>query len=171
MRVHGMKSASIAAIAIGGMVVGLSVPAVAHEARHLINGSSIKKHSISGNRLKNHTITGKQVKPLQWHRLTLQNGWQIADGGAEGAPAYAVDAQGLVHLKGALQNGTSIAFTLPAKLHPVHELWVVVDEALAETGRLNIFNNGAVVIEDDPDHSGAATDFTSLEGATFWPGR
>jgi hypothetical protein len=172
MRIRGMKAPVVAAVAIGGIVAGLSLPAAANEARHLISGSSIKKHSIPGNRLKNHTISGKQVKPLQWHKLTLQNGWEVADSGVEGAPAYAVDAQGLVHLKGTLDGGSSsTAFTLPAKLHPVHELFVTVDEASAETGRLHILPDGTVSIESDPDHLTAASDFTSLEGASFWPGR
>jgi hypothetical protein len=49
-------------LVIAGLILGLAVPAAAGEAKHLINGSSIKAHTITGKQIKNNAITGAQVK-------------------------------------------------------------------------------------------------------------
>jgi hypothetical protein len=127
-------------IAAGGLVVGLALPAAAHETGRLINGTSIAVHSIPGDRLKQNTVTGMQIdegtlgtvrrattaaklRPLTWHLIThfvVGDGWENAGHGLPRA-AYAVDGQGVVHLRGALKNtnGTvydTEAFTLPASV-------------------------------------------------------
>lgn len=61
MRTRRLNTVPILLIAAGALVVGLAIPAAGHEAKHLINGSSIKKHSIAGNRLKTNTLTGSQI--------------------------------------------------------------------------------------------------------------
>jgi hypothetical protein len=61
MRTH-LRTASAVAVAIGGVVIGLSSPALGVAAKHLISGSTIKEHSITGNRLKSGTLTSSQIK-------------------------------------------------------------------------------------------------------------
>jgi hypothetical protein len=174
MRVRQIRTASVVAVAIGGLVVGLSLPAAAREAKHMINGDSIKKESIPANRLEEHSIGGKQMQPLKWHKLTPKNGWTGADDGLEGAPAWAIDAQGLVHLKGSLDGSAStsdVALTTPKPAKPKHELFLAMDTSLGTTGRLDIKPDGTVEVADDFDEPGSSTDFTSLEGVTYWPGK
>jgi hypothetical protein len=128
-----LTTVPILLIAAGSLIVGLAMPAAAHEAGHLINGATIKPHSIAGNRLKNNTLTGAQIKEstlgvvpkaakaatipaLTWHPLLLDTNWAAEMGGR--VPAYAVDAQGIVHLRGTLVsvNQTEPAFTLPVSV-------------------------------------------------------
>jgi hypothetical protein len=153
-------------IAAGGLVVGLAVPAAAHEASHLIDGKSIAIQSIPGNRLKVNTLTGRQIKEstlgtvphateaqklpaLVWHSVTLENGWTTSNP-AYGLPKWAVDAQGIVHLRGFISGGTigATAFTLPAAESPVHFAAIpVLNNSATEsylyvrpTGTLGVFN-------------------------------
>jgi hypothetical protein len=168
-------------VAAGGLVVGLAVPAAANEASHLINGSSIKPHSIAGNRLKNNTITGTQIKestlgtvpraaslpPLVWHNVSLVGTWVAVAGNA--APGYAVDAQGIVHLRGAIKSGASgtEAFALPAAVASVSvtNYYPDIVGSTALPGVLGVVEGSVFPFNG----SGAATaePFTSMEGVTF----
>jgi hypothetical protein len=62
MKLHGRKSMAATGLIAAGLILGLAVPAAAGEAKHLINGSSIKAHTITGKQIKNNAITGTQVK-------------------------------------------------------------------------------------------------------------
>jgi hypothetical protein len=185
-------------IAAGGLVVGLAVPAAAHEAGRLVNGKSIAVHSIPGNRLEANTVTGKQIDeatlgpvrhattaaklpPLTWHPITTfvnGGGWENAGNGLPPA-AYAVDGQGFVHLRGALKNTDetvydSVAFTLPAK---VLSSSVAINLPFADgesgyTGTLSVLD-GAVSPQEPYQVTGpdsAAAVETDLDGLVF-PGR
>jgi hypothetical protein len=170
-------------LAAAALLVGLAAPAVAHQATtiaHKISGTSIAKHSIPGNRLKAHTVAGKQIKPhsvtskqikaLTWHPITsFENGW-VAYGTPERAPAYAVDAQGIVHLRGALKAGTdSGAFTLPASILPSG---IALNEPLlvgssGDLGLIQINGGVASIRPGDGTSSTAPASFTDLEGVTW----
>jgi hypothetical protein len=186
MRNPRSRKAVAIALLLGGFVLGLSGPAVARTVAHTINGSQIAKHSISGNRLKSNTVTGAQVKEstlgtvpkatraqslphLVWVSLKLKNSWANYTGVNHGTPAYAVDAEGSIHLKGAISGGLSAttAFTLPAALHPSRSIDVVADESQAAAGRLLIAPNGDVQPVDGDGEPGSASSFTSLDGIIF----
>jgi hypothetical protein len=185
MRIHGLRSASWLAVAAGGLVVGLAMPAAAHEASHLINGNTIKNHTIAGVKLKANTVTGAQIKestlatvpratlatklpPLVWHPLTLQNGWASA-GSYFGTPSYAVSAQGIVYLKGAIGGGSSgsLAFTLPAGARPAGGVDLVAYGNAVSSVALWLGTDGGVYPQDDVDHAGSAGSFTGLSGLSF----
>lgn len=142
MNIRRFKPSGTVLVAAVALVIGLEAPAMAHQvnvAAHKISGSSIKEHSIKGNRLKSNTLTGKQIKEstlhivptakraetlpaLKWHTIThFLNGWK-RDTGDTGtlSVAYAVDAQGVVHLRGTITGGTAgqDAFALPAAVAP-----------------------------------------------------
>jgi hypothetical protein len=169
-------------IAAGGLVVGLAVPAAAHETSHLINGKSIAIQSIPGNRLKVNTLTGRQINestlgavpkahglsPRIWHPLTLQNGWVSYNSGTHGTPSYAMLAPGVILLHGAISGGTddSVAFTLPAALHPTRVIDVADAQTAGDTGVLLIQSNGTVEVIADQDHA-TSVGFTSLDGVIF----
>jgi hypothetical protein len=140
MPTYRLSTVSLSLIAAGSLVIGLAVPAAAHQASHLINGSTIKEHSIAGDRLKNNTVTGTQINEttlttvprakiattadhlpgLVWHTITaseFMNGWTNYLSPLSEPPAgYAIDPQGIVHLRGQIAGGTEAdpAFALPA---------------------------------------------------------
>ncbi len=183
-----MTASSILVASVVGLIVGLALPAAGRAASQLINGASIKEHSIAGNRLKHNTITGKQVKesslgtvpraqtlpPLVWHPIKPINGW--ADGSigtpAYRSPAYAVDAQGLVHFRGTLDGGLSgtVAFTLPKADLPKPGL--VVDCPMMASGgkaaMLMFRSDGAAPGPGDAS-SGDISDLSILDGVTLDP--
>jgi hypothetical protein len=169
-------------VAAGGLVVGLSAPAAAREASALINGRSIAIQSIPGNRLQVNGVTGRQVRestlgtvpsaktavtakrlaPLVWHKLTLLNGWGPALNGR--VASYAVDSQGIVHLRGSMYNITptnSILFDLPLSLAPATAIRLP-DAEQGTVGVLVISVDGSVAM----DNSGTAQ-FISLDGLTW----
>ena len=181
-------------IAVAALVVAVSGTAVA--ATSAANGDTlIKKHTLSGNRLRDHTITGRQVNlkhlgtvpkaqlathlpHLKWHTLTLTNGW-AAYGGSGNTyyqlPAYTKDAQGVVHLRGALSGSgqTSNQFaTLPTGFRPsVKRQWVPVASSNAASDPqlvvLDVGSDGTLLIYNGP---GANDAFVSLDGVTFFAG-
>jgi hypothetical protein len=110
----------------------------------------------------------KALPALVWYRLTLIDGWTDYNGGAEKrTPAYAVDAQGIVHLRGAIRQMTSgdNYFTqLPASVRPSIEIYLTVDAFNAGTARLDLSTSGQVETEDADSDSRA---FTSLDGVTY----
>jgi hypothetical protein len=185
VRTHQLRTLPLLLIAAGGLVVGLAVPAAAHEAGSLINGKSIAIQSLPGNRLKVNTVTGRQVKestlgtvprakvanslpPLKWHRITtFLNGWGPYPDDLP-LPGYALDVQGLVHLRGYISGGAvgETAFTLPASVTgPSGGVYFPVVCKGPSVGTMNIFEE---TVEVDPavsgDNCGA---FTSLEGLTY----
>jgi hypothetical protein len=185
MRSHRLTTMSMLLLAAGGLVVGLALPAAGHEAKHLISGSTIKQHSIAGNRLKNNTLTGKQIKEstlgtvprataatklpaLKWHSVTLLNSWNDA-GAAAGEPpvGYAVDAQGIVYLRGSIDEGVSAeAFTLPANIASATDGFIVpaaIDGTKA--GYVEV-SQGEVLALDGANPGGAKVD-TYLDGISF----
>jgi hypothetical protein len=180
------KPSPAMAVSIVALVVATTGTATA--ATSLVNGNSlIKKHSLSGDRLDNHTLTGTQINvkklgtvplatkaktlpALTWHNLTLINGWSDYNGaGDKRTPAYAVDAQGIVHFRGAIDDsGTfnDVVASLPKSIRPTSDVYVVVDTFVANTGRLNILSDGTLEVQDPgATHDTAA--FTSLDGVTY----
>jgi hypothetical protein len=139
MNITRIKPCATVVVATIALVVGLEAPAMGHQvasAAHKISGTTIKKHTIAGNRLKNNTVTGAQVKestlgtvpkaavageaqslpplPAITPITTFEHGW--SDYAVIDDPAgYYKDAEGLIHLTGAIHGGTvgGAAFTLP----------------------------------------------------------
>jgi hypothetical protein len=102
-----------------------------------------------------------------FENLTLINNWTPY--GGTNVPGAALDAQGVVHLRGAMYEsaGTNAhPFTLPAKFRPVHIIYVPVGLINAKAGRLIIEPNGTVSVQS-ADLFADAQGFTSLEGATY----
>lgn len=172
-------------------VVGLTAPAGAHAVRHLvqqIDGASIKKDSMPGNRIVTNTVTGTQVAEstlghvpyatkagtaaklptLVWHTLTLINDWSAVIG--DRTPAYAIDAEGIVHLRGAMCCGATAtqAFSLPASARPGKNAFLLAFSQGAYAAELAVLSSGKVYVYNGggaPANSTAS--LTSLEGVTF----
>lgn len=187
MRNRRVTAVPMILIAAAAVVVGLAVPAAGREAGHLINGAMIKKHSLAGNRLKANTLTGADIKEstlgtvptsrtaeslpaLTWHALTLENGWKNYGDGVERSAEYAVDAQGILHFRGAIDDGVSktVAFALPAHLLPAN-LEVDLPIVCGTSGNacfLGLEGGAASPTDSGTSGSGAVETFTSLEGIT-----
>lgn len=99
-------------------------------------------------------------------QLPLQNGWTHAPYSTSAAAWR--DLGGVVHLRGAIANGSSgVAFTLPGGLAPASNLYVPVDLCNATKGRLLIQTSGVVMVEAEGGLFTNAQCFTSLEGVSF----
>jgi hypothetical protein len=187
MRFYGRKAAPILAVAAAALVVGMALPAAVSEASTLINGKSIVKRSIPGNRLEHNTVTGKQIKEstlgtvpkatlattlpaLIWHNATLENSWvdEANDVTLYGQPQWAVDAQGVVHLRGFVSDGSvpSAAFVLPPAGRPSHNVGIPVLNNNDSDSYLYIEPDGNVNVFNDSDNTNAANGIL-LNGVSF----
>jgi hypothetical protein len=184
MRNH-LTAVPVLLIAAGGLIVGLSVPAAAHEASHLINGSTIEPHSITGNRLENNTVTGKQIKESTlgevpeaktvpkpvWHLLKLDGSWaDLAPLTGDLPAAYTVDAQGFVHLRGAIYGGgISEAFSLPAKVLPSPHCWAPIVVGDSSTAGTLLITDREAFPTDGSSPAGSASAGTVLDSVVLPP--
>jgi hypothetical protein len=108
--------------------------------------------------------TRLSTNSLHWHNATTVNGWTLYGSGY--APAgYAKDANGVVHLRGGISNGTGYAFKLPKGYRPKHHLYLPIYTVSGTVGSVIINPNGRV----DPFGSYAGI-YTSLDGISFGAG-
>jgi hypothetical protein len=171
----------LAALVVSGLAL---IAAVSSTAVAVVAGESgdklIAKHTLSGDRLRTNTVTGAQIKEsalgtvpkaahlpaLVWHVLVLTNGWQNENAHAR-PPAYAVDAQGIVHLRGAILNGTDPVFArLPRPVRPSADIWLATTLADGMAGRIEITPGGQMVAEAAGDFADAQQ-FTGLDSVTY----
>jgi hypothetical protein len=111
------------------------------------------------------TEDGSTASPLIVAGLALQNGWTNAP--FETRNAGLSIASGVVHLEGAIANGTSaIAFTLPSGFRPATNVYVPIGLCNAAKGRLLIQPSGVVSVQSEGPFTNAQC-FSSLEGASF----
>lgn len=191
MKLRSLKPSATVLVAAVALVIGLEAPAMAHQvkvAAHRVSGSTIKKHSIAGNRLKHNTLTGTQIKestlgtvprattatklpPLKWHPIThFLNGWK-RDTGDTGtlSVAYAVDAQGVVHLRGTITGGTAgtDAFALPAAVAP-KKLLLNLPATMGDQPTAGVVEVRAGFLQPLENESLGAAEFdTFLDGVSF----
>jgi hypothetical protein len=181
------KTVRTLGVGLVGLVVGLAAPAAAAQATHLINGATIQNHTITRTKLKLNTLTGAQINestlgvvpeartlpPLVWHPITaFQNGWSNYSSGTRPA-AYAIDAQGIVHLRGVIHAGTAgeTAFTLPATVLPpktstltIYVLTTATNNAMAA---LALSWSGATPQNTPSASASAVSNYFNLEGISF----
>ena len=188
MRLHRPRHATV--VAYLALFTALSGTAVATAAALQSGDSVIAQRTLSGNRLKHNTVTGyeiaesslgtvpraKSLPPLVWHDLTLINGWTNYWGTAH-APAYAVDAQGLVHLRGFVDHlagspvGNAIA-ALPPTLAPSHPILLPTEVSTADgpsTAILRVAPTTGQLFVMDPNANGIGANGTELDGITYSP--
>jgi hypothetical protein len=108
------------------------------------------------------------AEPLDFKHLNLLNNWEKFSSETR-TPAVAIDANGVVHLRGAIRQSGSTAnvpFVLPKAYRPSGIIYVPVDLTSGQPGRLNIEPDGTVRVQSAGNYS-QAQDFTSLEGVLF----
>jgi hypothetical protein len=127
-------------------------------------------HATSADNATHATTADKAstLPGLVFHPLALLNDWGNYNG-SDRIPSFAIDAQGVVHFRGAIEDGSdSNAFTVPAVISPGSTVWLTADQDSATTGRIYINPDGNAYVEDDPNVPGSS-DFTSLDGLTYVP--
>jgi hypothetical protein len=133
-----------------------------------------KIHDLNADRLDG--LDSSQLQPklpprLQFTNLSLINGWTGGCFGT-GAPGVAIDAQGVVHMRGGMcTTGTSARpFILALRFRPTKDLFIAVDECNITTGRIHIEPTGDVIVTSDPTRTVDSSDaqcFTSLGGVSY----
>ena len=115
------------------------------------------------------SVQNNDVQDLSFKILTLKNGWEPYRNGLY-APAVALDDQGEVHIRGAIDQtaGTNnVAFKLPKEFRPKKDVVEPV-VMLSEIGHLKINSDGNVDVV--PFTLSDAQAETDLEGVTFSAG-
>jgi hypothetical protein len=113
-----------------------------------------------------------QQKQEEWQPAVLQDGWQNVDANFNPA-GYFKDSQGIVHLRGVVQNtsGASLIgkaiFSLPPDYSPEQrEIHTTIAGTANEIGRIDILpsvdaaNGSVILMKGSPE-------FISLDGITF----
>jgi hypothetical protein len=174
-----MRPSGTVLIAVTALVVGIEAPALAHQVNvvaHKISGSQLKPNTVTGKQVKESTLatvpsarTANHVVAAKRHLLTLIDGWQN-DADFAHAAAYTIDAQGFVHLEGAISS-TGIVdtpFVLPPGARPRRDTYEPVLENNGYIGDIYIRSTGDVEIENANNASpGNEKNYTGLDGVTF----
>lgn len=104
------------------------------------------------------------VEQEPWTAPSLGASW-VNFGSTYSTAGYRLDANGAVHLRGLIKDGTTtpatVLFTLPAGYRPEHDLVLVSVASGSAVAELRVRTNGDVEF-----HAGSAT-WTSLDGLTF----
>jgi hypothetical protein len=91
------------------------------------------------------------VRDLRFKPLSLEHGWQ-ANTVPSPPPGYAIDSDGIVHLRGWLSGAAAFqtgAFTLPPAARPAHSWFELVWAGLGDDrGYADIHPDGTVHLED-----------------------
>lgn len=115
-------------------------------------------------------ISGDEIADLEWKPLTLMNGWDGTTAWTNTPPQYAIGAQGLVHLRGSMDNGSvGVAFQLPAEARPSDTKYLTTYTFGGSPGYLVILPNGNVSATNSVDGAANAHSFTSLDNISFSP--
>jgi hypothetical protein len=114
------------------------------------------------------TPAAVRAEPLTFEALALMNGWHANIEGAR-APAVAIDANDVVHLRGAMSQGGSDVpqpFVLPPKYRPTTDVLLPITVGSAKPGRLTIHPDGTTEVAAGSVYPHAQS-LTSLEGVSF----
>jgi hypothetical protein len=182
-----------AVAALGGLTNGDSLI-----AKHSLSGNRLRDHTVTGTQVAAGTLgkvpsahlsdaavaanfansaghaaladKASGLPALTWVPLTLINGWTDYNNDPARTPAIAIDAEGIVHLRGAIRN-PSATFNpqfavLPTQFRPTTTLWLTADTVNATTGRIDIVTTGQASTEDPTATANSAL-FTSLDGITY----
>jgi hypothetical protein len=118
----------------------------------------------------NNSVDNGDVKDLKYKPLPLLNGWSDA-GSFNYKAGVAIDAQGIVHLRGAIAQGIAGSNNfahLQKAYRPAKQVFLVVDQTNANQGRVLIEPNGDAFVSAEAGGSQSnAQLFTSLDGLSY----
>jgi hypothetical protein len=148
MKVGRITPSGAVLLAATALVIGVEAPAMAHQVAHKIDGSTLKSNSVTGKQIKESTLgivpKAAALPALKWHKIALINSWVSVS--TKRPASWAIDAQGIVHLRGEIENGAAFhaAFVLPAAATPEVILIVPVSVNGLDNGDLDIGPSGQV---------------------------
>ncbi len=164
LRKHTVTGAQIDMARLG-KVRGAQIADVATSATAATNAAHARTADTAG--------LANQLPALNWVPLPLINGW-VDDNAAGGprAPAAAVDAQGIVHLRGAIKNPAGGAadshFSLmPSQFLPSSPVNLEASLVNSTTGRIEVFSDATLVVLPTGGGEANAAAYTSLDGLTY----
>ena len=134
-----------------------------------VGPNDIENDAVRTQHVATNAVRNGDVLDLQFHELPLKNGWETATVFSSHPPAYAIDAQGVVHLRGAMRNPDNeilSAFTLPPEVRPEHVINVPT-ATFRGVGRLLISAGGEGSALNSVGGDFDALVFTSLEGISY----
>ena len=148
-----MGGTAIAASTLGKNTVGPK-----QLKKNAVTTAKVKKEAITGAKVKKGTLSGTQINvstlgtvpssdtagtanslapPENWHLVgapgepEFENGWKNSEA-PNAAAAFYKDHDGVVHLRGFVNSGTSdVIFLLPPGYRPAAASWVIVPEVCA----------------------------------------
>jgi hypothetical protein len=83
----------------------VTTPKLAGDA---VTSAKIDNGAITKGDLQNGSVSEAKVVPLEWQPLSLSTGWTNGSGGDLRPASWAIDVQGVVHLRGAIYGGATI---------------------------------------------------------------
>jgi hypothetical protein len=103
-----------------------------------------------------------QTPDSDWIVPTLLNSWVNYDPTFNEA-GYYKDANGFVHLRGMVKNGSSTIFTLPSgyRVKAGSRIWLMTTQGNSGLGRVDIYPNGNVL------YISGGNGWLSLDGLIF----
>lgn len=175
----------VAYVALVGMVAFSPVPSVATDlvtTEEIANGSitaqklapdsvtraKIADGAVTTNAIADSTVGVDDIADLEWRTLNLTNGWTNAGLGSR-PPAWAVDGEGVVHLRGVIHQvdpGDPNFGKLPLAARPVDQVAVPTVTAAGNLGVISIASSGALFVYSHEVPSSAQT-YTSLDGIAW----
>jgi hypothetical protein len=125
------------------------------------------RNSVDSGDIRNGQVKAADVADLEFKNAKLLGGWVDSDDD-DAPPGFAVDAQGVVHLRGGLDGSDAVdtmPFRLPRALRPApgHRIRELVLAGNNTVGVVNVLEDGSVIVN--------ATDpvLVSLDGISFSP--
>jgi len=132
-----------------------------------VTSTKIVDDTITRSDIRDGAITGTEIPDLEWHNFNLLNEWVSANGAGLRTPAWAIDAEGTLHLRGAIKDGDTTSFArIPAAHRPSTTVYVTTSLAGAEPGQIVIDPTGYLQA-DYADTFQDAIDFTTLDGVSW----
>lgn len=134
-----------------------------------LGGTSFALTQSSGVAVASQTAHSSKAAALPaWHNLTLQHGW-VFGGFNSYRPAYYIDPQQVVHLRGSAVNGdpSQAVFQLPNIARPAHVLWLSIYASSGSSGGLEIKPNGQAFVFDTTGNDSDVIGWSSLDGVSF----
>jgi hypothetical protein len=158
MKRHIRRPSPALVVAIFAVVVATSGTAFAVVSQD--GDTLITPRTLSGNRLRLDTVTSLEISNLSWGGVILQNGWV----NGTRLPKAAIDAQGIVHLRGVVTGGQAATIgTLPQAAAPTATIYLTARNNKGATVGIILRSSGSIAVQGTL----SPNMYVSLDGLTY----